>query len=198
MGAANTSISSFILYLGYHINIFKKMKIHILWRTGQGGHNIHRCVLMAQNAFSFLHLTALCSFRNHASWTLKLYGLCRAGHIHTHTHTHTHIHTMCVHTLVYTYAHIHTPLGRSHAPGLTNQHFADETSWVPVFRAQNNLNAVLIPDFSVIEVNIFSLIFKSVCIEFSVTFNQRTLTNRENKFFFKVNIGLPLRAVWKI
>ena len=119
-------------------------------------------------------------------------------HTHTYTHTHTHIHTMCVHTLVYTYAHIHTPLGRSHAPGLTNQHFADETSWVPVFRAQNNLNAVLIPDFSVIEVNIFSLIFKSVCIEFSVTFNQRTLTNRENKFFFKVNIGLPLRAVWKI
>lgn len=47
------------LYLGYHINIFKTMKICILWRTGQEGPSGHRCVLLAQNAFSFLHLTVL-------------------------------------------------------------------------------------------------------------------------------------------
>lgn len=65
------------------------------------------------------------------------------------------------------------PSGKSHAPGQTNQHFPDDISRVPESRAQDNLNPVLIPDFSVIEVDIFSFIFKSIYIEFSVTFSQK-------------------------
>ena len=52
-------------------------------------------------------------FRNHASWTLKLYVLYRAGHIHTYGYIH---------------KYTHPSLGRLHVPGPANQHFPDDIS----------------------------------------------------------------------
>lgn len=126
------------------------MKIHTCCRKGQGGHSVPWWVLPAQNPFSFLHIPALwvpfdeaCLPDSQAMWSAQGW---------THTHAHTHVYT-------------HTPLGRSHAPGLTNEHFLpNDTSWVPESRAQNNLNLVPNPDFPLIEANIFSFIFKSVRI----------------------------------
>lgn len=81
------------LYLGYHINIFKTMKICILWRTGQEGPSGHSCALLAQKCFLLSSPTVLWfPFRNHASWTLKLYVLCRAAHIHTYGYIHKYTH----------------------------------------------------------------------------------------------------------
>lgn len=157
------------LYLGYHINIFKTMKIYLLWRTGQEGHSGHRCVLLAQNAFSFLHLTVLWfPFQEPRLLGSQAVCFCRAGQKHTYGYIH---------------KYTHPSLGRLHVPGPANQHFPDAISWVPISRAQNNLNPVQILDLSVIEVNIFSFMFKSVWTDL-VSLIRRTLCKRESFFFF--------------
>lgn len=148
------------------------MKIHILCTTGQGGPNTHGYVSPSPDSFPLSSYCTLMSFRNHASRTLNLCGFGRAKHTHTYIHTHTHTYT-CVYTQVYTYTCTHPPLGRSHAPGLKNQHFPDDISLFSESTAQNNLDTVLTADFSVIDVNMLSFIFKSVCLGFSVTFNQK-------------------------
>lgn len=84
------------------------------------------------------------------------------------------VHTVCARLHTHTHTRTHTPLRRSHAPQVWPMNiFHHDDRWVTESRAQNNLNLILTLDFSVIEVNIFSFIFKSVCIEFSVTFNQQ-------------------------
>ena len=129
------------LYLGYHINIFKTMKICILWRP--------RRSQWAQVCFigpeCFLLSSPYCTLISLSGTMppgLSSCMFCAGLHIYTHMDT---------------YTNIHIPLGRLHVPGPANQHFPDDISWVPISRAQNNLNPVQILDLSVIEVNIFSI-----------------------------------------